>query len=107
MGFFSSLFKVAVKEIKAANTSKVKQSKYGKILSIEEEQLERLIQQYESESDLIYKKLKGPSGKTYMVDVRVETPDQKVYIDRQAMEDCDTFELLIGMNAKQALRQKH
>ena len=57
MGFFSSLFKVAVKEIKAANTLRVKQSKYGKILSIEEEQLERLIQQYESESDLIYKKL--------------------------------------------------
>ena len=48
MGFFSSLFKVAVKEMKAANTSRVKQSKYGKILSIEEEQLERLIQQYES-----------------------------------------------------------
>lgn len=33
MGFFSSLFKVAVKEIKAANTSRAKQSKYGKILS--------------------------------------------------------------------------
>ena len=106
MGFFSSLFKVAVKEIKAANTSRVKQSKYGKILSIEEEQLERLIQQYESESDLIYKKLKGPSGKTYMVDVRVETPDQKVYIDRQAMEDCDTFELPDWYERKTSIKTK-
>ena len=107
MGFFSSLFKVAVKEIKAANTLRVKQSKYGKILSIEEEQLERLIQQYESESDLIYKKLKGPSGKTYMVDVELRRQIKRCISTDKPWKTVIHLNYLIGMNAKQALGQKH
>lgn len=90
MGLFSTLFKAAVKSAKPVRT---KHPKPQKTLTFEEEQLELMIQQYESESSLIYKKLKGPSGKTYLVDVRVMTPDQKVYIDRQGMKDCEEFEL--------------
>ncbi|MFP4793691.1 hypothetical protein [Pasteurella multocida] len=98
MGFFSNLFKTTKSSITPA--------KQNKMLSYAEEQLELQIQQYESETDLIYKKIKAPSGKVYKVDVRVETPDQKVYIDRQGMKDCEEFELPDWYERKTSKRLK-
>lgn len=100
MGFFSTLFKATTKP------AKVKQPKRQKVLSFAEEQLELQIQQYESETSLIYKKIKAPSGKVYQVDIRVMTPDQKVYIDRQGVKDCADFELPDWYEKKSTKRVK-
>ncbi len=82
MGFFSSMFKLA------SVASKPKK----KVLSFEEQELERKLQILHSDDLLIYKKYKGPSGKTYKVDVKFATPTQKVFVDTKNIippDECD------------------
>lgn len=78
MDFFSALFKAP--------------KKTKKQLTLAEQELEAILQTRHDDDLLIYKKYKGPSGKTYKVNVMYETPTQKVFVDSKNIippDECD------------------